>query len=107
MNEKEYIIAVDEWIEKIKNWDCEDVYYLRDILRDYPKIPDAQNYYELQIYVENEWEKISDNLPIAEEFEDIVSKYSSYPIWTCDKNGFCLVGDVADSIVHIEYIKDN
>lgn len=108
MNEKEkYIKDVESWIERIKSWDCDDVYYLRDIIRSYPSIPDTVNWQDLQSYAESQWDRISQDLPIAEEYEDRVLKHASYPIWTCDHQGYCLVGDVADSVVSIEDIENS
>lgn len=104
--EDQYRDDVYKWIECIKNWDCEDVYDLRDMIRDYPRIPDVENVYELQRYAEDQWEQISSDLPIATEYEERAMKHSSYPIWTCDKKGKCLVGETADSVLDIEYIEN-
>lgn len=105
-DDAQYIKDVDSWIERIENWDCEDVYKLREIIRDYPRIPDVANAYELQRYAEEQWERISSDLPIAPEYEGRVSKCATYPIWTCDKTGNCLVGETVDAVLSIEEIEN-
>ena len=35
-----------------------------------------------------------------------ITKYASYPIWACDDEGYCLVGESADEIEHINEIID-
>ncbi len=42
----------------------------------------------------------SSNLP--EDFRDQVEK--DYPIWACDKNGRCLTGEHADTVVSVDEI---
>lgn len=107
MNESEqYRRDIEQWIEKIMTWDREDVYYLRDIIRDYPKVPGVQDAFDLQAWAKDQWDHISSDLPIADEYEERAMRHATYPIWTCDQNGYCLVGDVADSIVHIDDIDD-
>lgn len=103
---EQYRNDVEQWIEKIKSWDCEDVYDLLNLIRDYPKVPDVQDAFELQAWGESQWDQISADLPIAEEFEERAMKVAAYPIWTCDKKGNCLVGDVPDSVTSLEYIEE-
>jgi hypothetical protein len=103
---EQYRNDVEQWIEKIRSWDCEDVYDLLNLIRDSPKVPDVQDCWELQAWGEDQWERISDDLPIAEEFEERVSKVAAYPVWTCDKKGYCLVGEVPDSVTTLEYIEE-
>ena len=103
---EQYRNDVEQWIGKIVSWDCDDVYDLLNLIRDSPKVPDVQDWQELQTWAEDQWERISADLPIAEEFEERVSKVAAYPVWTCDKKGYCLVGEVPDSVTTLEYIEE-
>lgn len=103
---EQYKADVEQWVGKIKAWDCEDVYALRTMIQDSPKLPDVPDIFELQAWAEYQWERISDDLPIAEEFEERVGRVADYPVWTCDKKGYCLVGEVADSVTSLEYIEE-
>lgn len=105
-SEEQFKTQVDAWVERIKNWNCEDVYELMDIIHDYPKVSDVENAAELQHYSETKFESISSDLPVAKEYEERVMKHSSYPIWTCDRKGQCLVGTTADAVVSIECIEN-
>ena len=100
------MISIDTIYDKIKNWDCEDIEDLREMLRlVIDEVVADENPFEAQAYAEQKWDEISDNLPIAEEYEERVMKHPSYPIWTCDKKGYCLTGVVADSVEHITEIE--
>lgn len=103
---------------KIESWDCEDVRDLLNLLRSVKDeiINDTinsvlfdvgiDNEYAQQVFAECKWDYISNSLPIAEEYEERVMKIASgYPVWTCDKKGFCLVGECADSIQHIDTVE--
>ncbi len=52
----------------------------------------------------NWWDVNGSNLPVAVKYDKIVSHNASYPIWACNDDGDCLVGDRADEIEHIEDI---
>ena len=101
-------MSIDAIYDKIKNWNCEDVRDLQEMLRSVSdEVIVADDPFEAQAYAEQKWDEIGDNLPIADEYEERVMKHSSYPIWTCDKDGYCLTGVVADTIEHITEIEQN
>ena len=47
------------------------------------------------------------SLKVAGNYKEIVSKYSDYPLWACDFNGYCLVGNDLDKIESIDRIEQN
>jgi hypothetical protein len=86
-------------LQQIKNWDKKDVTELHSMIRELTQsLADTE-----------EDVKITDvldftSLGVAEKYEDEVSIFSGYPIWACDKNGWCLTGETADTVAHIESI---
>lgn len=53
----------------------------------------------------NNWfDQNGSSFPVAEKYNDQVNKNASYPIWACNDDGDCLVGDRADEIEHISDI---
>ena len=77
---------------QIKNWDGKSIYQLRDLVREMRTNDDTR--------------VDMTALPHADQIPDLLQPYTSYPIWACDINGNCLVGDDADSIEHAEEILD-
>ena len=71
--------------DKVMKWDHEDVRELKRLM-DIAEIE-----YEMT------------DLP-SEEIPDDVD--TLYPIWAMDKKGYCLVGDGADQIEHIDEIRE-
>jgi len=55
----------------------------------------------------NWWDKNGSDLPVSATYRDRVLKRSSYPIWACDDEGFCLVGATADEIEYIDDIEND
>lgn len=100
--------GLDSIYKKIRAWDCEDINVLIayfEIARE--EVYCEENGFELQQYAEQKWDETGDQLPIAEEYEERVMKIASrYPVWTCDKKGFCLVGESADTVEHIDTIEE-
>lgn len=79
---------VSTLVESVKNWDCEDINDLIDILQHIDEaINDPGTAFETRL------EDVIDisSLPIAPEYEARVDVISAYPVWTCDKRGRCLV----------------
>lgn len=100
--------GIESIYNKIESWDCEDVRDLLGLMRSVNDevIDEKDNEYAQQVFAECKWDYISNSLPIAEEYEERVMKIAStYPVWTCDKKGFCLVGECADSIKHIDTVE--
>ena len=54
-------------------------------------------------------DKLIEDLPLSEKYKNELAGLSHYPIWACDNDGNCLVGDSADAIepaaAIIEYYK--
>jgi hypothetical protein len=78
--------------EHIGDWDGECI---EDLVKEVDRIEEREdpNYSSLP-HREN----------IPEDFRTQVEK--DFPIWTCDKNGKCLVGDAGDGIKTIDEIRD-
>ena len=85
--------------DAIKNWDKKDIEVLFNLLYDAEEICQ-----ELEYEFSHEIDMSS--LPVSDKFKDEVDEYSTYPIWACDDNGDCLVGESADSIENIKAIKN-
>ncbi len=77
--------------EEVGQWDGEKIQDLIDELDRIEETIDA-NYASLPHH---------DNLP--KDLWDHVEK--DYPIWACDKEGNCLVGEQADKIKHVDKIR--
>ena len=49
-----------------------------------------------------------DSLPHEDQIPTVLLPHTDYPIWACDTNNLCLVGESADEIEHaddiIEYL---
>lgn len=84
-----------ELVSAIENWDKEDVADLLDMLTELDEL-DAEDPYNI-VYVD-----MSD-LP-SEPFPIDID--TSYPVWAMDVKGYCLVGASADTIEHIDKIRE-
>ena len=82
--------TINETIEAIHNWDCENIYELGALIRD------AGNLLANSL-ADNRLENLIDfayrlaDLPTAGIPDDIDT---SYPVWACDVQGRCLVGNL-------------
>lgn len=89
---------LENLITRVNNWDHNDVRELKDVLEQIPEVlvsagksprtPDVIDYSDIP----------------TEQIPDDVD--TSYPIWAMDKRGFCLVGAAANSIEHIDSIRE-
>ena len=82
---------LDSWfrkqVEKVYGWDIEDIRCLKAMLDDYCITSDDIDMSDLP------------SMPIPDDVDTL------YPIWVMDKKGYCLVGDAADQIEHIDSIR--
>lgn len=83
-------------ISQVENWNCENITELKEWMDElYTVDNDLSHLVNMS------------NLPCAPEFKERTMAHSgSYPIWTCDKHGMCLVGASADSIESIGDIEE-
>lgn len=90
--------------ESIKNWDCEDAYQLRQLIRDLKAEIDKTDSTGNKIYFNDQFDNYVDMsaLPSA-DLRDLDDK-TDYPIWAMDNNGNVLFGDTADEIETYEQI---
>ena len=83
--------VLDSWfrkqLDKVYAWDKEDIRRLKAILDDYCITSDDIDMCDLP------------SMPIPDDVDTL------YPIWAMDKKGYCLVGDAADQIEHIDSIR--
>jgi len=79
--------------EHIGNWDGECI---EDLVKEIDRIEERRdpNYSSLPH---------SENIP--EDLKPEIGK--DYPIWTCDKNGRCLVGDSGSEIMTVDEIRNH
>lgn len=86
---------VKSLVNRVAAWDHEKVEDLMDILDQIPEaLRDAG-------YPPRTGDVIDySDLPS----EPVPEKIAGYPVWACDKQGNCLVGDAADQIEHIASI---
>lgn len=87
-------------INDIKNWDKSDINQLKNWLDELTEIC-LENSEELQDFV-----AIHD-LPTEDLSNFNLTEMADYPVWSCDKNGDCLVGDRMDRIENYKEILDN
>lgn len=73
---------------QVQTWDCRDVFDLQAVLTELKTALDEEG---LGKKLDDEIDLTA--LPIAGAYENDVNMHSSYPIWTCDEKGRCLVGD--------------
>lgn len=79
--------------EDILAWDREDIHDLKDMIDELSK----------SLEYPQKIDQIIDFSALPSEY--ISDRLTTYPIWSMDKRGYCLVGSAADSIEHIEDIK--
>lgn len=87
--------GIMEHIEKrVGAWDHEHIEDLQSIIAEIPKdLKSDPKFYGVDMT----------DLPSEPMPDDIDT---SYPVWSIDKNGYCLVGDTADRITHINQIRE-
>lgn len=89
---------IDDIMEDIKKrvsaWDHEHIENLESIIAEIPKdIESDPKFYGVDMAA----------LPSEPMPDDIDT---GYPVWAIDKNGYCLVGEAADGIEHINQIRE-
>lgn len=99
--EYEQYIKVKEIVERIGLWNPEfqRTVVLLKLLNELTEILYDTLGIELDKYVNLR------ALPVREFHKETVDKYSSYPIWTCDFEGSCLVGAEKFEIESIDSIR--
>lgn len=88
---------IDKYVRLIKNWDKSNIYDLLDYLTKFNEICE-KNECKIDEYIK------MDALPTSNKHN--IDDLSDYPTWACDDSGFCLVGDAADNIEHIDSIRE-
>jgi hypothetical protein len=86
--EYEQYIKVKEIVERINLWnpDFQRTLVLLKLINELTEVLCGTLDLKLDKYINLR------ALPVREFFRDVVDKYSTYPIWTCDFEGSCLVG---------------
>jgi len=97
-------IVADAILDEIRNWDCEDVADVLTTIRRLTPVADVSD--AVRRYVEAKLDGLTSELPIADAYEERVAKVATYPVWTCDTAGRCLVGETVDGIAPIEEIEE-
>jgi hypothetical protein len=83
---------------EIKSWDCRDVYDLRDLIA------------ELRACCDENGDEI-DPRAYGVDFADLPSAPipewvdTSFPVWAVDVDGCALVGDLLDTVEHVDSLR--
>jgi hypothetical protein len=113
-NLKDQLKETEWYAEKIKNWDpaktregvyCDNAEILLNLIRGFKQCLKDLSEFGIDKKIEDYVDIAS--LKVAGNYEEIVSKYLGYPIWACDFNGFCLVGENLDEVESIDRIEQN
>ena len=78
--------------EKLGSWNGESIH---DLVKELERIEESSDANHSNLPHQS-------NIP-----EDLKAPITlDYPIWTCDKSGFCLVGDTASEVKHVDVIRE-
>lgn len=111
---EETMKEAEQTADQIKNWNPaltrSGVYYnnahaLLNMIRDLKETIRELSFYGVEKKIEDFVDITS--LHVAGNYKEIVSKYSDYPIWACDFNGWCLVGETLDEVESIDQVEQN
>ena len=79
--------------DHIGDWDGECI---DDLIKEIDRIEERQD---------PNYSSLPHSYNIPEDLKKEVGK--DYPIWTCDKNGRCLVGDTGEEVKSVDEIRDH
>jgi hypothetical protein len=83
---------------EIKAWDCRDARELRDLFVEFRACRDENgDRLDLRTYGVNVADLPSAPIP---EWVD-----TGYPVWAVDVNGYALVGDLLDTVEHVDELR--
>lgn len=86
-------------VKSINNWNKEDVKELLSNIKSLESLL-SESEQSIKDYID-----VCDleSAPLPPDLED----KTGYPIWSCDKKGFCLVGDTLNEIEHVDVIRES
>lgn len=96
--ENEIQAEMEELAAQMRDWDGNDVRALREITNEYNDLDKLLGYDTRGIFDFND-------LPHGDLIPEDLRGYTSYPIWACDRRGYCLVGDDMRDIDHANTIR--